>query len=84
MKNSTVLRDSRNPAPRYRLLIVRSADPAFESNDWRTKPQHFAIVSDQGLRRFRGKADAFRFTFNQNAIANQRFDQWAIVIETLN
>ncbi len=69
---------------RFRVFIVRPQDATFEPNDWRAKPSRFRIISDEGTRSFKGQSDAFRFSFNHEALTNQKFDRWAIAIDCEN
>lgn len=66
----------------YRVLIVRPSGE-FKPTNWRNRPESFTVLrsAEFGDTPFRGRADAFRFTFNKEQLS-AGVTSWAI-LETL-
>lgn len=70
------------PRLNYHTLIVRPAK-GFCPRDWRDKPEYYTVISYEGPEQFRGRADAWRFTYNQEMLNRESPQRWAIVCTRL-
>ncbi len=66
----------------YHTLIVRPTE-GFDPQDWRDKPGSYTIISYEGPEKLRGRADAWRFSYNRARINNGTPESWAIVCTKL-
>ena len=72
----------RRPKMAYHTLIVKPCD-GFNPRDWREKPESYSVLSYEGPEQLRGRADAWRFMFNQEQLNQGQPKQWAIVCSQL-
>ena len=54
--------------------------PGFSPNDWREQPRGYKIVSYEGPKTYRGRADAWLFMQNKFAIEDCATERWAICV----
>ena len=54
--------------------------PGFVPDDWRQQPCGYKIVSYEGPKKFRGRADAWLFMQNKTAIVEGYTHRWAICV----
>jgi hypothetical protein len=50
----------------------------FNAKNWQDQPKRFAIVQEVSKTPSRGKADAWRFLFNHQALSSGSVQVWAI------
>jgi hypothetical protein len=70
----------KKPGIRYHALLVQPS-PEFEPTNWQDKPEHYRVLEYLGPKLFRGRADAWRFLHNHQAIETGDRRSWAIYID---
>lgn len=76
----------KRPRLDYHTIIV-CPEQGFDPKDWRDRPKTYSIISYEGPQQFRGRADAWRFTHNQQMLEQGNSNRWAIIctrLEALN
>lgn len=68
------------PMASYQAFLVEPG-PDFEPRCWRDRPQSYRVLEYAGTKRFLGRADAWRFLHNHNAIQRNDFRSWAIIVD---
>ena len=61
----------------YHAFLVEPG-PDFEPTNWQDKPRQYRILQYLGEKRFRGRADAWRFLHNHQALSIGNTSIWAI------
>ena len=54
--------------------------PGFSPQDWRQQPRGYKIVSYEGPKNYKGRADAWLFMQNKTAIEEGFTNRWAIYV----
>jgi len=70
----------RKPPTQIHAFLVEPM-PGFTPTNWRQKPDHYRILDYVGPKHFKGRADAWKFLHNHNAIMRGDFNQWAIYLD---
>jgi hypothetical protein len=70
----------RKPTTSFHAFLVEPM-PGFKPTNWQDKPQHYRIVEYLGPKRFKGRADAWRFLHNHEAIDSGNVGTWAIYVD---
>ena len=68
------------PAAGYHAFLVQPL-AGFEPKNWQDKPKHYRILEYVGSKLFLGRADAWRFLHNHQALEKGNFEAWAIYVE---
>jgi hypothetical protein len=70
----------KKPATQYHALLVEPT-PDFSPTNWQDKPANYRIVEYLGPKQYRGRADAWRFMHNHEALENGQIETWAIYVD---
>jgi hypothetical protein len=71
----------KKPATQYHAFLVEPM-PGFAPNNWQQKPDHYRILEYVGPKHFKGRADAWKFLHNHDAIERGgEITQWAIYLD---
>ncbi len=65
------------PKTRYHAFIVEP-DADFAPKNWQEKPANYRVIEYLGEKEFLGRADAWRFLHNHEAIESRNFKRWAV------
>ena len=68
------------PSTRYHAFLVQTS-PEFEPTNWQDKPNQYRILEYLGPKRFKGRADAWRFLHNHQALETGNTAVWAIYVD---
>ena len=63
----------------YHAFIVEPVD-AFTPVNWQGVPASYRIVEYVGQKKHRGDADAWRFLYNRQSLADAALTRWAIIV----
>jgi hypothetical protein len=77
---SFMTKPRRKPATQYHAFIVEPMR-GFRPRNWQDKPTHYRILEFLGPKRFKGRADAWKFLHNHQAIEQGDLSKWAIYID---
>lgn len=67
----------KKPASLYHALLVEP-DEEFNPRNWQDKPRQYRVLEYLGPKRFLGRADAWRFLHNHQALEKGKTNVWAI------
>ena len=70
----------RKPPTQFHAFLVEP-QPDFKPSNWRQTPAHYRIVEYVGPKHFKGRADAWKFLHNHEAIHKDNVGTWAIYLD---
>lgn len=70
----------KKPATNFHAFLVEP-HPGFVPKNWRENPKHYRIIEYVGPKHFKGRADAWKFLHNHEAIHQNEVVQWAIYLD---
>ena len=65
---------------RFHAFLVEP-QPDFKPSNWRQTPEHYRIIEYVGPKHFKGRADAWKFLHNHDAIQQENVCTWAIYLD---
>ena len=70
----------KKPRTKFHAFLVEP-QPGFNPTNWQQTPEHYRILEYTGPINFLGRADAWRFMHNHDAIQSGQTGKWAMYLD---